>query len=179
MNIAAVMAALDRDDLDRTAKQVVVVLACRADLDGCAQVSIARVARDCGVNYGTAWRAMNRCVKAGVVTVDKLPSSGRVWKLAVRAHARARSRDDDQIGRAMTTKSVARGREQKDLKTRIKNKERNAASLAQSASGAAPVQNGHAAPTRHTDTCLCGGSGWVAGDDATVTRCPYRPEVVR
>ena len=70
VNIAGVMAALDVDELDRTSKQVLVVIACRADRAGGARVSIERIARDCGIAYGTAWRALQRALKAGFVVVD-------------------------------------------------------------------------------------------------------------
>jgi hypothetical protein len=177
VNIAATMATLEVEDLDRTAKQVVHVIACRADLAGAARVSIERVARDCGIAYGTAWRALQRAVKAGYVVVENPGDNRCTWRLTSRVCARSPSRVDDGPFARSRPKGRAPTRDRRML--RIKDKESAPARARREAAPAVAVDNGHAAPTRHADTCLCGGSGWVAGDDATVTRCPYRPEVVR
>jgi hypothetical protein len=100
MNIAAVMAALEVHELDRTAKQVVVILACRADMSGAARVSIERIANDCEVSYGTAWRALQRAMSAGYITAETVGRNGRSWHLSSRVHARA--------VRAFATPEIAR-----------------------------------------------------------------------
>jgi hypothetical protein len=85
MHIAAVMAALDVWDLDRSAKQALLVLACRADrYTAMASVSIGRVATDMSVNYDTAQAALTRLVDSGYLIVDKSPGRSSIWQLTSR-----------------------------------------------------------------------------------------------
>jgi hypothetical protein len=74
VNIAAVMVALDVDDLDHAAKHALVVVCCRANhRSGDAIVSASRVATDMQVSYKTALDALRRVVEAGYLIVDKSP----------------------------------------------------------------------------------------------------------
>jgi hypothetical protein len=106
MNIAAAMNALKVEDLDRTAKHALLVLACHADEStASATVSVRRLATDLGLSYGATWKALHRAARAGYLNadpVDKHPSKARTWHLRSRADARPRSRAGE--------KKVARGR---------------------------------------------------------------------
>jgi hypothetical protein len=149
VNIAAVMAALEVWDLDRSAKHALVVVACRADAHtGVARVSIPRVAADMKVHYATAKRALERLVDAEYLTVDKWAGATSRWMLTprvvrgvtpriVRAHPALQMRGDPAHS--------PRGKESLD-----KNKERAAASLAHGANGGAeenpPPRGEHFAP---------------------------------
>jgi len=82
MNIAAVMAALEVDDLDAAAKHAVVMVACRADrYTGAALVSVGRVARDMHCHPETARRALQRAVDAGYLLVEKSVGKPSLWRL--------------------------------------------------------------------------------------------------
>lgn len=83
MNIRAVMAALDDWLLDRTAKQALVAVACRADRHGRCEVSNGRVAADLQVHYRTAARALKRLTDAGYLAVDKRLGATNVWTLTL------------------------------------------------------------------------------------------------
>ena len=85
MHIAGVMAALEVDDLDRTAKQALVVVCCRADYpSGWVQVSVARVAKDMKLDRNTARKALGRVVTANYLVVDKPPGLTPTWRLTPR-----------------------------------------------------------------------------------------------
>ena len=71
MNIAAAMDALKVEDLDRTARHVLLVLACHADrATATATVPVERLAVELGVSYEAARRAVHRALKAGYIEVD-------------------------------------------------------------------------------------------------------------
>jgi hypothetical protein len=81
VNIAAVMAALDAE-LTGSTKNVLVAMCCRADrYTGVVRVSIGRVARDVGVGYKTAQRALDRLANLGYLSVDKSPGRSHLWTL--------------------------------------------------------------------------------------------------
>lgn len=95
MNIAAVMAALEIDDLDHMAKVSVVVVACRAHRhSGRAVLSTGRVARDMKANYTTASRALARAVEAKYLSVDKPSGLVPTWRLTSRLVHDPTSRPD-------------------------------------------------------------------------------------
>ena len=164
MNIICAMDALKVTDLDRTARHALLVLACHADrTSASATVSIERLADELGVGYGTAWRALHRAMKAGYLEaqpVDKHPSEPRVWLLRGRASAR------DGVARGMS-KGRAPAR---DLKKKIEKDWSARDAHSPQAVSAGAVENGNGAG-RHPDSCSCGGTGWLAGADATVSRC--------
>jgi hypothetical protein len=82
MNIAAVMAALDIDDLGHAAKHAVQVIACRADRHtGAVTVSVVRVGTDMGVDRDTARLALADAVGGGYLAVDKPPGKTPTWQL--------------------------------------------------------------------------------------------------
>lgn len=180
MNIAAAMASMNVDDLDQTAKHALLILTNRADLEGETTVSIGRLAKDLSVHYGTAWRALQRLETTGYIAaqpVGKHPGKPRTWRLRSRVGARMTSRASANDVARQREKGRAPARDKGSFKEK-RERERAASSRREAATGGA-VENGHVAATRHADTCLCGGSGWVAGDDDAVTRCPYRPQVAR
>ena len=85
MNIAAVMAALEVGDLDRTAKHALVVVCCRCNqYSGAAPVSARRVADDMKVSRPTARRALGRVVDSGYLSVDKGLGKTPIWRLTDR-----------------------------------------------------------------------------------------------
>jgi hypothetical protein len=83
VNIAAVMSALEVDDLDHSAKHALVVVACRASRGaGLVNLPIGRVARDMQVTYKTALKALNELVESGYLeVVDKSPGHRPTWYL--------------------------------------------------------------------------------------------------
>jgi len=94
VNIAAVMVVLDEWELDHYAKSALLVVCCRANRAGVAQVPIRRVAADMKANYDTARRALNRTVNAGYLTVDKTPGRTPLWRLTSRCGRDPTSRSD-------------------------------------------------------------------------------------
>lgn len=82
MHIAAVMAALEIDDLDRTAKTTLIVVCCRASRhNGMAIVSRARLAADMKVHPNTVSRALNRLVDMGYLSVDRRLGKTSIWTI--------------------------------------------------------------------------------------------------
>ena len=165
-------------DIAHRPKMALLVLACHADrTTASATVSIERLAGELGVAYGTAWRALQGAIAAGYLEaepVDNHPSKPRVWHLRSRADARPRSRDyDDEVAR-LAPKGRAPAR---DLRIFKEKREGARSTLAhREAAIVGAVENGHRPPPRHPDTCRCAGTGWIAGDDGAVARCPYRSE---
>ena len=161
------MDALKVDDLDSTARHALLVLACHADRStASATVSIERLAGELGVAYGTAWRAVHRAMKAGYLDaepVDNHPNRPRVWLLNARPRSRAGANEVARL--APNRRAPAR-----DLRI-FKEKRLETPSFAhREAATDGAVENGNGA-SHHADSCACGGTGWLAGVDATVTRC--------
>lgn len=93
MNIAAVMAALDDNELDHSAKHCLVVLSCRADrYTGSVTVPIRRIAADMSVHWDTAWRALQRLEEAGRLMADKRRGFSTTWHLTIPRQPRTGSR---------------------------------------------------------------------------------------
>lgn len=178
MNIAAAMDALKVDDLDRTARHVLLVLACHADrTTASATVSIERLADELGVGYEAARRAISRALKAGYLEVDGPVHNrpGKTRTLRLRYDSEVVSRYDFSVEkiRLLTPKDTPL----ESSRRIFKEKRRNAPPLAhREAAIDGAVENGHRPPPRHPDTCRCAGTGWIAGDDGAVARCPYRSE---
>jgi hypothetical protein len=174
VNIAAAMEVLELDIAHRP-KMALLVLACHADrTTASATVSIERLAGELGVAYGTAWRALQGAIAAGYLEaepVDNHPSKPRVWHLRSRADARPRSRDyDDEVAR-LAPKGRALARDLRIFKEKREGARSTLAHREAAIVGAVDNVNGNGASHHHPDSCPCGGTGWLAGADATVTRC--------
>jgi hypothetical protein len=156
VNIAAVMAALHISDLDRSAKQALVVVSCHADQHTRrAMVSIGRVAADMAVSYRTAWAALNRLVKAGYVAVDKSPGVVPIWTLtsAVVADPPLKSTTGTYVATTEDLCNPYRGKESLE-----KPKERG---IGRSPSTAAVPAVDNPTPGRRSEAAFAAGSGYL------------------
>jgi hypothetical protein len=176
MNIAAAMDALKVDDLDRTGRHVLLVLACHADrTTASATVSIERLADELGIGYEAARRAVHRALKAGYLELVGPAQNrpGKIRTLRLRYDPRVVSRYDssEEKIRLLTPKDTPL----ESSRRIFKEKRRSAPPLAhREAAIVGAVDNGHR--PAHPQTCPCAGTGWIAGDDGAVARCPYRSE---
>jgi hypothetical protein len=175
VHIAAVMAALEVWDLDRSAKHALVVVCCRADrYTGMARVSVGRVALDMAVNYDTARIALNGLVKTGYLTVDKSPGRSHLWMLTsrlTREVPRGLTADTSRLTREGVA-DLQRGegvfREKQGAPTR---RSQQAASVAAGENQSVPGP----ALRLVADRCdRCAGTGWMVGPGGQSYECHHR-----
>jgi hypothetical protein len=140
VNIAAVMATLELWDVDRNAKHAVLVVACRATVDGVAQVSIPRVAADMGVGYYAAAHALRRAVASGHLEVIHSQHGSPRWYRVLTAVPVIHNPRDSAHGvprsdRGGVPRSRPRSKDSLDIS------KEGAAAVARDRRAAAPVEN--------------------------------------
>ena len=115
------LAALTITDLDQTAKQVVAVVASRANDNGVTSVSFAFLAADMAVHYSTVRRAAERAVQSGYLAVDKPRGRAPVWRVTslvrelIPRASRARGRDPNVAPLDVAHREIERREGDRDL----------------------------------------------------------------